>query len=280
MKTIAATFGVLLLVACATERETATPPAVAGVEPAAAETWPGPADASLAQHRGRVFVAQFSVDEADVGLAQMAESAVTGALVGHFPAGVTGYQELANIAQHAALSDALGVEESTELRDLAGQVEADYVALGSLSRAGDLLSLNIAIFDAKQKRVVNRISERHTDPDALVAAIEPAIRSMYDLPVRIASAQIKALIQSKIGLVKHCYNRQLELDPNLAGKAVVEFVIMPDGTVTKVGLDPERSTLTDLAFATCIEVAIMSLNLGFQIQKEISVAYPFTFEPR
>ncbi len=34
------------------------------------------------------------------------------------------------------------------------------------------------------------------------------------------------------------------------------------------------------AFASCIEVAIMSLNLGFETENEIRVSYPFTFKVR
>ena len=41
-------------------------------------------------------------------------------------------------------------------KDLANQVEADFVAMGSLSRAGELLSLSVTIFDIPTRTLLKR----------------------------------------------------------------------------------------------------------------------------
>lgn len=234
----------------------------------------------LAQHSGRFFIAKLQSAPEDDAFARMAEAALTTALGRHFADGVVSHHELENVTEVAALSGILGNEQEAEtLRRLAQAVDAKYLAVGSVARVGDLLALSIALYDVAQNRVLNRISERGHDPNALLATIETDIREMYDLPSRVPPEQIKALIESKRGLVRYCYTKTLERDPTAAGKAFIRFVIEPDGTVSDVGLETEGSTLTDEGFKTCVEVAIMSLNLGFSIDNELRVTYPFTFSP-
>ena len=78
--------------------------------------------------------------------------------------------------------------------------------------------------------------------------------------------------------IRECYERQLQRDPELAGKVTVSFVIDLDGSVKFAAL--KSSSLNHEPAEACISEQVGTLR--FQKPrggKTVVVSYPFRFAP-
>ncbi len=89
---------------------------------------------------------------------------------------------------------------------------------------------------------------------------------------------IRRVILSHRAQVRYCYEKQLSVTPDLAGKVLVEFVIAADGSVTTART--AEQTLADPAVGQCIASKIKTWT--FPKPKGngvVVVTYPFLFKP-
>ncbi len=90
-------------------------------------------------------------------------------------------------------------------------------------------------------------------------------------------ALIAAVVQANIGQIKHCYERQLIVDPNIFGKIVAQWTINKDGLVNTTSV--KKSTMNSKPVENCILGKIKNWN--FPKPKgggQVIVSYPFLFK--
>lgn len=90
-------------------------------------------------------------------------------------------------------------------------------------------------------------------------------------------ALIAAVVQANIGQIKHCYERQLIVDPNIFGKVVAQWTINKDGIVSTNSI--KKSTMNSKPVENCILAKIKGWN--FPKPKgggQVLVSYPFLFK--
>lgn len=87
---------------------------------------------------------------------------------------------------------------------------------------------------------------------------------------------IRRIVRAHIGEVRYCYNEGLEHDPELAGRVVVDFVIGPEGKVTRSFAHSDmEGDVPD-----CIATAVSHWRFPRPADGEdVSVKYPFVLEP-
>jgi hypothetical protein len=88
---------------------------------------------------------------------------------------------------------------------------------------------------------------------------------------------ILRVVRRRLGGIKHCYDRRLLRNPELAGKVVIEFTIHPGGKVIEVNV--LVNTTGDDLLAECIADRIKSIRFPAIQGDETSVTYPFILEP-
>jgi pSer/pThr/pTyr-binding forkhead associated (FHA) protein len=90
-------------------------------------------------------------------------------------------------------------------------------------------------------------------------------------------ALIAAVVQSNIGQIKHCYERQLIVDPNIYGKVVAAWTIDGNGNVSVSNI--KKTTMNNKVVEGCIAARIKSWS--FPKPKgggTVLVSYPFLFK--
>lgn len=90
-------------------------------------------------------------------------------------------------------------------------------------------------------------------------------------------AVIARVVRSHLGQIKHCYERQLLVDPNLFGKVVARWVIDPNGRVDMSSV--KKSTMGNRNVENCV----VSKIKGWKFPKpkgggKVIVSYPFLFK--
>ncbi len=88
---------------------------------------------------------------------------------------------------------------------------------------------------------------------------------------------IAAVVQANIGQIKHCYERQLIVDPNIFGKVVAQWTINKDGVVSVSSV--KKTTMNSKPVENCILAKIK--GWGFPKPKgggQVLVSYPFLFK--
>ena len=103
--------------------------------------------------------------------------------------------------------------------------------------------------------------------DAIVLGFGSLDKSVIDRVVRMRLNQVRA-----------CYERGLQLRPELAGKVVVKFVIGKDGTVSSLRM--RSSTLGDETVEACIEKRMITMIFPEPTGGgTVVVSYPLVFVP-
>lgn len=87
---------------------------------------------------------------------------------------------------------------------------------------------------------------------------------------------IQRVIRRHVAAVRFCYQRALAKDPKLAGKAVVRFVIDPDGKVSAAEI--RDSSLKAPEVEGCILKRVRSWRFPQPEGGAVRVAYPFVFK--
>jgi hypothetical protein len=84
--------------------------------------------------------------------------------------------------------------------------------------------------------------------------------------------EIQKVINSHIHELQACYERQLVMNHNLAGKVTFEWVIGTSGSVTTV--DIKASTLSSNKVASCMQAAIHRWQFPAPSGGQVTVIYP------
>lgn len=119
------------------------------------------------------------------------------------------------------------------------------------------------------------------EPAAEGATNAPAVGAASALPIMLGSlkkAHIDEVIKRNMAQVRHCYQRALNEEPDLAGKVTVTFVITSDGAVQSA--NTKASTLGDRNVEECINDQFMWFTFDKpQGGGTVTVSYPFIFVP-
>lgn len=91
----------------------------------------------------------------------------------------------------------------------------------------------------------------------------------------LTKEEIDKVVKSRAGLIKSCYQRELDKTKGLGGKLVVAFSIAPAGDVTKQKVDSGKSTLHNDSVEDCVLRQIAKLK--FPAKGGGVVNYPFIF---
>ncbi|KAB2887473.1 MAG: AgmX/PglI C-terminal domain-containing protein, partial [Kofleriaceae bacterium] len=91
----------------------------------------------------------------------------------------------------------------------------------------------------------------------------------------LTKEEIDKVVKSRAGLIKACYQKELDKQKGLGGKLVVKFTIAPAGDVTKAAPDNSKSSLQNTAVSDCVVRQIMKLK--FPAKGGGVVNYPFIF---
>jgi hypothetical protein len=87
--------------------------------------------------------------------------------------------------------------------------------------------------------------------------------------------EIDRVVKARQGLIRACYQRELNKVRGLAGKLVVGFTIGADGTVKSARIDGGKSSLRNAEVEGCVKRQIMKLK--FPAKGGGVVNYPFIF---
>jgi len=89
---------------------------------------------------------------------------------------------------------------------------------------------------------------------------------------------IRRIVRAHINEVRHCYNKGLALDPNLAGRVVIQFAIAALGTVSVSVVS--QSDLSDEKVGQCIASAVKRWTFPrSEGGSTVLVNYPFLLSP-
>lgn len=88
---------------------------------------------------------------------------------------------------------------------------------------------------------------------------------------------IAAIVREHLGQIKHCYERQLLVDPNIFGKVIANWTINGEGSVDTTGV--KKSTMGNVTVENCV----LSKIKTWKFPKprgggKVIVSYPFLFK--
>ncbi|MBW2278956.1 MAG: AgmX/PglI C-terminal domain-containing protein, partial [Deltaproteobacteria bacterium] len=227
---------------------------------------------------GRLYIDRIVAGEGREGIAAAVAAKLAERFDKHFGQGVVTSSEFGSASRD--------LEQSTpaeRLVLLAEAAKASRVLFGELVDIEGGLWVNLAFYDAKQERVVDRISERAgTTPESVLTALERGLDQILLIPVGEKGASkelIIKLIHSKIGLVKHCYDEALQRKPKLAGKISLELTISAEGVFDAPGIVADQTTLDDATLHRCVIDGLSGIETGFTFEGATTAHYPFEFQP-
>ena len=89
---------------------------------------------------------------------------------------------------------------------------------------------------------------------------------------------IRRVVKRHIGEIKFCYEKELQAQPKLTGRVVVNFVVAGDGGVASAKV--KSSDLKSSPVEKCVAEAIKKWNFPAPDDGGIQVVnYPFMFSP-
>src|SRR5262249_20765594 len=92
----------------------------------------------------------------------------------------------------------------------------------------------------------------------------------------LSKEQINRVVRSHYAGVKYCYEKELQRQPNLAGKIEFGWTILPDGSVPKAHV--VASTVRDPAVEGCIVRQIKQWQFPKSEGQTVVQLYPFIFK--
>ena len=123
-------------------------------------------------------------------------------------------------------------------------------------------------------------------PEDMLALLDASPRApagTFAVKARVSGGRakdsVRAVVRAEIGDIRECYNQGLTSRPDLAGRVLVDFVIVADGAVSSARVG-EGTTLGDAEVEACIAAAISSWT--FPAPREgstVKVSYPFVLSP-
>lgn len=129
-------------------------------------------------------------------------------------------------------------------------------------------------------------------PEPPVQAVEPSVQAEAPVQaeepppaVRTPKAEVigaldkdivRRIVRAHIDEVRYCYNEGLKLDPELAGRVVVDFVVGSEGKVTR---STAKSDM-DGEVPECIAKAVGRWMFPLPgDDQDVHISYPFELEP-
>ncbi len=88
---------------------------------------------------------------------------------------------------------------------------------------------------------------------------------------------IQRIIRQHMASIRHCYEQGLKKNPNLEGTVKVRFVIGQEGSVSRA--EDDGSNLADPAVVRCVVKVVQNLAFPRPAGDEVTVRYPFHFQP-
>jgi TonB family protein len=119
------------------------------------------------------------------------------------------------------------------------------------------------------------------------AVTERAIRGKTDLGSggdiggagEFDASLVVAMIKTRIGAIRACYERELKRNPTLAGKVTIQFTIEVPGNVS--GVKVAENTTGDTAVGNCVANAIQRFRFNPGPEGgSVTFSYPFVFAPQ
>ncbi len=110
--------------------------------------------------------------------------------------------------------------------------------------------------------------------DTLVSDVRLDEEEVY-LIGNIAKSVIAKIINDHLGQIKYCYERQLNVRPDLKGKIVTTFVIGLEGKVTSVKI--KQTTMNNADVEGCLSGVIRRMPFPKPGGGIVEVTYPFLF---
>jgi len=86
---------------------------------------------------------------------------------------------------------------------------------------------------------------------------------------------VDGVVKRNLAAIRYCYQREVNLNPSLAGKVTVRFTIAADGSVSSA--TTKSSTLNSPAVETCINGRFMRMSFPAPTSGLVIVTYPFMF---
>jgi hypothetical protein len=133
--------------------------------------------------------------------------------------------------------------------------------------------------DQKRAEIRRRLTARR--PDAARSAPAPD-----DAPTPVLDKEYirEAIREQLVPVIHDCYNQELAVAPELAGKVVLEFSILGDeevgGVVDEVRVDEAESTLDSAAVRECMRESMYAVEFPPPpAGGTVMVTYPFVLEP-
>lgn len=87
---------------------------------------------------------------------------------------------------------------------------------------------------------------------------------------------VRRIVRAHINEVRYCYNQGLEEDHRLAGRVVIDFEVLANGSVGTAAVG--KSTLPDPAVNTCIAAAVRRWKFP-AAAAATKISYPFELSP-
>lgn len=128
-------------------------------------------------------------------------------------------------------------------------------------------------------------SPKPVEPEPPVG-IEPAVRPPSDPVVGISPppaddgerAAINRTLSLRVNTARHCYERELQRVPSLAGTVTLDFVVQANGAATDVRVS--QNTSNDEGLGACLTAMIMRTRFPPEVARNpITISYPFVFAP-
>lgn len=91
---------------------------------------------------------------------------------------VVSADDIRRLADLEAQKQALGCDQSSCLAEIAGALGARYVVFGRMGKLGDVLLVQLNLFDAEEARAIAREDLRVASLSEVPAAIDPAVRRL------------------------------------------------------------------------------------------------------
>lgn len=90
---------------------------------------------------------------------------------------------------------------------------------------------------------------------------------------------IQSVVRASFGKFRICYENGLRDCPNLNGRVRVDFVIQPDGTVSRAILNEKDTDVPDSAVGKCVATKFRELRFPGFDGPPMRVSYPVMFSP-
>jgi TonB family protein len=92
---------------------------------------------------------------------------------------------------------------------------------------------------------------------------------------------IRTMVQARRDEARACYDKGLKDHPGIEGDLDVKWVIDPQGNVTDISVDQQRSAIHEESVGTCIMDVIKKMKFApSQKGFETRAHYPFNFHPK